>query len=285
LQAIASLTLDTDLTITGSATLSATTGQTLTLATALTVDTGANLIVGSAGNDGVIVFAPTALTVPGSGSQLTVQAGTLVADNGHLAALTASADATTVATGAKIEFQDNLSAGGIKALFGAGTVDMGSSSSTTLTVNSGSFSGVISGAGGLVKETEGTLILSGQNSYVGTTTVKEGTLIIDGDLEFGVGEVQVNAGGTLGGSGIAGTIFLNGGEVAPGSAEGSTFNANHLYWTTGTLLFDLGPTPTTSDQLALGGLQGFGTTYEFTFVDQGWVEGETYTLITFILKT
>jgi len=96
--------------------------------------------------------------------------------------------------------------------------------------------------------------------------------------------VQVNSGGTLGGSGMVGTITLNGGTVAPGSSPG-TLTAGNLFWQDGEILFELGPTQAASDLIVTGGLQGFGTIYEFSFVDRGWVEGSTYTLINFVDST
>lgn len=285
LRAIANVTVAEDVTVSSNqtATFSATSGNTLTLSTEnFTVASGGGVRFGSAGNTGNVVFAPDELTMPASVSEVTIQAGTLTAGNERLGQLTAAADATTVATGATLNFQDNLTGGSIKALYGAGTVNTGTSSATTLTVQSGSFAGNIAGNGALVKEAAGTLTLSGQNAFIGGTTVNGGALIVDGDLSFGAGQAQVNADGTLGGSGILGTIYLNGGTVAPGSSAGTTLTAQNLYWESGVLLFDLGPTPETSDLLSVGGLQGFGTTYNFTFVDQGWVAGTTYTLIDFV---
>ena len=51
----------------------------------------------------------------------------------------------TVATGATLNFQDHLSTGGINSLFGGGTVNIGTASTTMLTVNSGNFAGSIAG--------------------------------------------------------------------------------------------------------------------------------------------
>lgn len=267
------------------ATFSATAGNTFTLATAeFTFESGAGLQIGSTGNTGNVVFAPENLSMPSGVAQVTVQTGTLTAGNGRLEQVTALADSTTVASGATLDFQDNLTGAGINALSGAGTVHTGTLSTTTLTVNSGSFAGNIAGSGQLVKETGGTLILSGQNAFIGGTIVNAGTLIVDGDISFGLGAVEVNSGATLGGSGIVGTITLNGGMVAPGSSPG-TLTAQNLYWQEGGILFDLGPSQAESDLIDVGGLEGFGPTdydYAFTFVDEGWEVGETYTLITFV---
>ncbi|MDZ4200053.1 MAG: PEP-CTERM sorting domain-containing protein [Kiritimatiellia bacterium] len=65
----------------------------------------------------------------------------------------------------------------------------------------------------------GTVILGNTaNSYLGTTTVSEGTLLVDG--QTGTGAVTVNAGATLGGTGIiVGNATVNG-KLAPGTSPG-----------------------------------------------------------------
>lgn len=264
-------------------TFSAADGQTLTLVPLdFLLVAGSTMQVGSAGNTGNVVFAPTGAAALTADSAINVAAGTLTAGNNELGFMTSIAASTTVASGATLDFADHLSTGGINALFGAGTVNTGTNTATVLTVNSGDFAGDIAGGGALVKESSGTLTLSGQSAFTGGTTVNAGTLLVDGDLSFGLGEVTVNTGGTLGGSGIVGTITLNGGALAPGSSPG-TFTAQNLFWQDGLLVFDLGPS---SDFLNLtGDLNGFGTSYGFSFIDAGWVEGSTYDLINFFDTT
>ncbi len=272
------------LTIAGSqtATFSATSGNTFTLALQEFIfEDGAGMVAGSVGHAGTVVFDPEALTIPSVVAQIGVDAGTLVAGSGRLAQLTAIAGETTVAAGATLDFQDNLSGGGINVLLGAGVVNTGVLSETSLVVNSGDFAGNISGNGALVKETEGTLILSGQNAFIGGTTINAGTLLVNGDLSFGLGSATVNSGATLGGNGILGAIYLNGGTLAPGSSAG-TLTAQNLEWESGVLSFDLGPDQAGSDLLVTGGLVGLGSSYAFTFVNEGWIPGETYTLINFV---
>src|SRR5262245_11764096 len=58
-------------------------------------------------------------------------------------------------------------------------------------------SGTISGNGSLVKEGEGTLTLSGNNSYTGGTLVNEGTLAVGSSTALGTGTLTVADGTTL----------------------------------------------------------------------------------------
>jgi len=79
---------------------------------------------------------------------------------------------------------------------------------STLTLNATSsadttFSGVISRGANVVKTGPGRLILSGNNTYSGTTAVSNGTLLVNG-ATTGQGNYTVAAGTTLGGTGTVG---------------------------------------------------------------------------------
>ncbi len=90
------------------------------------------------------------------------------------------------------------------------------------------FSGIIEESGGssgaLTKIGTGTLTLSGNNSnYSEGTTINGGTLLANNSTgsATGTGAVQVNAGGTLGGSGsVSGAVNVAGGTLAPGASTG-----------------------------------------------------------------
>ena len=111
----------------------------------------------------------------------------------------------------------HLSGVTIGSLTGDGLVFLGTK---TLTIGSNNqsttFSGVIQESGSLIKIGTGTLVLSGSNTYTGTTTVNGGVLNAGNKSgsATGTGAVQVNT-GTLGGKGIiAGPTTLGSGSGA-----------------------------------------------------------------------
>ena len=148
-----------------------------------------------------------------------------------------------VATGA--EYRNSDASAVVDALTGGGVVGNAYSANPfTLTVgvsntvnnaaygvssNTATFSGVIkdvsgyngqgSGPTALIKTGTGTQILSGVNTYTGTTTVNGGKLLINGSISGSV--TTVNNGGTLGGNGTVGAVTVaSGGTLAPGNSTG-----------------------------------------------------------------
>ena len=110
----------------------------------------------------------------------------------------------------------------IGSLAGAGAVTLGAATLTTGNDNtSTTFSGVMSGSGGLAKIGNGILTLTGANTFTGGTTVNGGGLVVNGSLASGV---TVNN-GTLSGAGSFGGLVANGGVLAPGNSIG-TFAVN-----------------------------------------------------------
>ena len=77
----------------------------------------------------------------------------------------------------------------------------------------------ISGTGRIEQAGTGTTILTGNNSYAGTTTVGAGTLLVNGDQSAATGLTSVASGATLGGIGtIGGDVTIAGGAtLAPGA--------------------------------------------------------------------
>lgn len=115
----------------------------------------------------------------------------------------------------------------IGSLSGAGNVLLGADPEKTLTLGhlglADTLSGIISGAGNLVKEGLNVLDLRGNNTWTGTTQVSEGTLLVNGNQLAATGEMLVADGATLGGKGTHGGVVTvgNGGILSPGETVGS----------------------------------------------------------------
>ena len=162
----------------------------------------------------------------------------------------------------------------VNNLTGGGTVQLDDfngaalNGAGVLTVGSGNFTGVIfdNGHGGrLVKNSTGTLILSGNNTFNGTTAINAGTLQVDGFI--GSGNTLVNGLGTLSGSGVLGGNLLNSGVVSPGVSSGSfspgklTVNGNYTQGAVGTLVIQVnGKKAGDFDVVAVGGAANLGGT-------------------------
>ena len=86
----------------------------------------------------------------------------------------------------------------VASVFGSGNVELASSITlTTGDTNNRTISGVISGAGNLVKAGSGILTLSGTNTYTGTTTISAGTLTVSGLLGSGTHSSNIINNSTL----------------------------------------------------------------------------------------
>jgi autotransporter-associated beta strand protein len=154
----------------------------------------------------------------------------------------------------------------ILTLTGSGNVSLLNGS--TLNVLSGNYSGVVQSSGSLVKDgaANSTLLLTGASTYLGGTTVQGGTLNLAnvGSLTSNVvvanggvfvanglvladipdeiaGNVFVNAGGLLKGSGTIAGDVTNSGVVAPGNSPG-ILTVNGTYVESGTLQVEIGGT-------------------------------------------
>jgi subtilase-type serine protease len=104
--------------------------------------------------------------------------------------------------------------------------------------------------GSLIKSGGGQLILSGDNTYRGATTVNGGLLTVNGSL---TSTVTVNDSGTLGGSGRINALTANSGaRVAPGNSIGTLNVAGNVTLAPGST-YAVELSPTSSDRIVAGG--------------------------------
>jgi len=166
--------------------------------------------------------------------------------------------------------------------------------SRTLTVGDGAavvdaeLSGAISssGSGGaLIKAGAGTLLLSGDNSYSGGTTVSGGTVLVSGVNGTGSGAVSVAADATLGGTGLittaSGVTIAAGGALLGGDgrhATGTLSLSGDLTLAEGALLrLTLGAGGAHSSLTRLGGTWTFADDQQVAFTLDGTVLPGAYT--------
>jgi autotransporter-associated beta strand protein len=179
-----------------------------------TVVLASNLTSGTVFTGGTLMttngLTSSASFVLGTGGAIVV---TPPSGTGTLSGVISGSGGMTVASGASASSSTCLfCSGGI--LGGAGTGGLSSAVST------GSYQTSAGQTLNLPTLSGGTLILSGNNTYGGGTIVASGTLQVNGTSPTGLGDVTVNAGGMLMGTGtIAGNLNV-GGILKPGNSPG-----------------------------------------------------------------
>ncbi|ELV9458906.1 fibronectin-binding autotransporter adhesin ShdA [Salmonella enterica] len=234
----------------------------------LTADHADSLGSGDIDNSGVLQVGEGELenTLFGSGSLVKTGTGelTLSGDNSYSGGTTITGGTLTA------DHADSLGSGDI-------------ANSGVLQVGEGELKNTLFGSGSLVKTGTGELTLSGDNSYSGTTTITDGTLIAASVNSLGSGDIDNS--GTLmldanGAFELANVTTHSGATTA--LAAGSTLDAGQFTQEDGsTLSIDLGAATDdaviTADSVTLGGtlnVTGIGS------VTDSWTpEAYTYTLI------
>ncbi len=227
------------------------------------------------GSGGLAQLGPGDTTLGGNnsfGGPIDVLGGRLIAGT---ATAFGTPGAVSVAAGATINLNNFNATFG--SLSGAGTAALGSATLTTGGSNaSTTFSGAITGSGGLVKTGTGNFNLTGISSYTGPTAVNGGMLSVNGSIANSA--VTVSAGGTLGGNGTVGGTTLNGGTLSPGNSIGTlNVQGNLVFTAASTYLVEVDNSA--ADRTNVTGTATLGgATVQATFAPGAYVERQ-YTIV------
>jgi autotransporter-associated beta strand protein len=142
---------------------------------------------------------------------------------------------------------------------------------------------LISDTGGnvnsVLKTGAGTTILTQSNTYTGTTSVSNGTLVVDGNISTSA-LTTVDSGATLAGSGTTGNLTVaSGGTLAPGSGIDTLGVAGDLTLELGSISnFEIDTTGNISDLVVSSALLTFGGTLNVTNIGGTLLNGDTFNL-------
>ncbi len=229
------------LAVTGDFTIS--TNRGITVGGTIEVVSGQVRYGGAASGDGSLTKTGAGiLTLTGTNTYTggtTIKAGTIrIATDAALGAVPLSFTADNVVLDGGILKND----GGSVTLDGNRGVTLGPAIGTFEVRTDTEFvvPGGIRGEGNLRKIDGGTLVLTGDNTYTGTTSVNAGTLLVNG-THAGGGTYTVRNGTTLGGTGTIGsaTTINDGGFLAPGASIGTlTFTDDVTLETDASLMWE-----------------------------------------------
>ena len=208
----------------------------------------------------------------GGGRLIKTGAGTLALNGANT-----YTGSTTITQGVLVLGNANAVGGGGDVVFNGGTLQYGSGITTDISGRIKNSTGAVaidtgnnplvfalaidsSNTGGLTKSGSGSLTLSGNNTYTGTTTVASGTLILSGSGALSGSTVSLS-GGTLdmGGLSLANTFgSLTGGTLANGTLTNNGSNYDLQNGTVSAVLAgNNGINKTTSGSVALSGNNTF----------------------------
>ena len=186
-------------------------------------DTGVRASFGSVSvtNYGVISGITGNGIYAGTGGSTVFNAGTI---SGGTAAIqfAGSGNVLTLAPGSAIT--GNVLGGGND------TFQLGGGGAATFDVSALGAAAQYQGFSAFNKVGDSAWTLTGTGSYAGDIHVNGGALIVNGNITS-VGNLVVNAGGTLGGNGTVGNTLLNGGILSPGNSIGTIAVQGSLVFT------------------------------------------------------
>ena len=239
------------------ATLFTTTSGGYTGVTALTLNPGSGI---TNTYSGAIANGASAMTLTksGAGTQIltgtnTYTGATQINDGILVFGTVASRSTSTTVTpggsgivGLRVKSSDAVyySAANIGSIFNTNSLtgfNVGSSSviamDTTNAINAFDQTVTLTSGRSLFKMGTGTLVLSQANTYIGNTTVSQGTLNVSGSL---TSDVTINNGATLSGGGsTTGTLTLDSGAKIVTATIGNSFQADTVNVSSGTVILGL----------------------------------------------
>jgi autotransporter-associated beta strand protein len=226
------------------------------------IGTGSLVLIGTNGTTGSNTYSGGVMLTAGvldinSTTGLGTSAGTLTISGGTID--NTSGGAITDIRNNPVSIGSSFTFTGSNALnLGTGTVTL-TTSNPTITANASTLTlgGVLAGSYGFTKSGNGTLILSGVNTYTGGTTLTAGVLDINSTTALGTsaGTLSITGAGTIDNTSGGGITLANNNPVSIGSSFTFT-GSNALNLGTGTVtLTTSNPTITANaSTLTLGGV-------------------------------
>jgi len=121
-----------------------------------------------------------------------------------------------------------LQSEGIGSVEGSGSLSLGANTLTIANGDNKSFSGVVTGTGGSITLSSGSLTLSGVNTYDGKTTLNGGTLLLGNDQAAGDSTIELNAGSKLSSASSAARTLANAMALSGALSLGDSTNNGAL---------------------------------------------------------
>ena len=185
---------------------------TQTFLTLTTAGSGTVVLLGNNSFSGGLTLSAGTLDINNAGALGT---GTFTISGVSTIDNTSGADITTSTNNNAQNWNANFTFTGSSSLnLGTGAVSLGASRTLTITANTLSVGGVISGsAKSITKAGAGTLLLSGNNTFSGGVTLSAGTLDINNAGALGTGTFRISAGTIDNTSGAAITLSNNNAQI------------------------------------------------------------------------
>ena len=130
---------------------------------------------------GGVVSGASGLLKQGAGELILTNANTYQGGTGLFGGVLTVANSRALGTGQVTMFGGTTLRSGAADLMLANNIDITGTGTIDTAANAFTLSGVIGGSGGFIKIGEGTLTLTGVNTYTGTTFVNAGTLVVGED--------------------------------------------------------------------------------------------------------